>query len=96
MDGLNSFYDTDAGLDRLVRTESTAMIVDGPIHSFKEYKCQVHYKLTLLRRSLVHQVESIFAYVLPGVTILSILSPQEEHIDNIVTPQYLETFSVFN
>ena len=46
MDGLNSFYDTDAGLDRLVRTESTAMIVDGPIHSFKEYHCQVHYKLT--------------------------------------------------
>ena len=42
MDGLNSFYDTDAGLERLVRTESTAMIVDGPIHSFKEYHCQVH------------------------------------------------------
>ena len=45
MDGLNSFYGSEAGLDRLVNNESTAMIVDDPIHSFKEYHCQVHYTL---------------------------------------------------
>ena len=62
MDGLNSFYDTDAGLDRLVRTESTAMIVDGPIHSFKEYHCQVHYKLTVCITRLTYNKYHIFSY----------------------------------
>ena len=60
MDGQNSFYDTDAGLDRLVRTESTAMIVDGPIHSFKEYHCQVHYKLTVCITTI------IFSHIRPA------------------------------
>ena len=41
MDGLNSFYETDAGLHHLVSNESTAMIVDSPIHSFKDYHCKV-------------------------------------------------------
>ena len=41
MDGLNSFYNTEAGLDRLVNNESTAMIVDAPIHSFMDYHCKV-------------------------------------------------------
>ena len=59
MDGLNSFYDTDAGLDHLVRTESTAMIVDGPIHSFKGYHCQVCYKLKVCVTS------TIFSYTRP-------------------------------
>ena len=42
MDGLNSFYETDAGLHHLVSKESTAMIVDTPIHSFKDYHCKVN------------------------------------------------------
>ena len=41
MDGLNSFYDTDDGLHHLVSNESTAMIVDTPIHSFEDYHCKV-------------------------------------------------------
>ena len=41
MDGLNSFYETDTGLYHLVSNESTAMIVDTPIHSFKDYHCKV-------------------------------------------------------
>ena len=51
MDGLNSFYETDAGLHHLVSNESTAMIVDTPIHSFKEYHCKVieYTKAVVLR-----------------------------------------------
>ena len=41
MDGLNSFYETDTGLYHLVSNESTAMIVDTPIHSFTDYHCKV-------------------------------------------------------
>ena len=68
MDGLNSFYDTDAGLDRLVRTESTAMIVDGPIHSFKEYHCKVHYKLTVCVTS------TVFPHIRPAGIVFLIVT----------------------
>ena len=60
MDGLNSFYETDAGLHHLVSNESTAMIVDTPIHSFKDYHCQVHYKLTVCITS------TIFSHIRPA------------------------------
>ena len=41
MDGTNSFYDTKTGLDYLVNNKSLALLVETPIHSYKEYHCQV-------------------------------------------------------
>ena len=56
MDGLNSFYETDAGLHHLVSNESTAMIVDTPIHSFKDYHCKV---MIIKKKTIVVQFKQL-------------------------------------
>ena len=60
MDGLNSFYETDAGLHHLVSNESTAMIVDSPIHSFKDYHCKV----------IKHKKTVVFQFKQAPITLL--------------------------
>ena len=41
MDGLNSFYEIEDGLEYISKHDSVAMIYDEPFHSFKEYNCKV-------------------------------------------------------
>ena len=41
MDGLNSFGKNKDQLDKLVQSDSAALIQDIPTHNFKEYHCKV-------------------------------------------------------
>ena len=40
MDGLNSFYTTEDGLEHLVKSDSVALIFDSPI-DWDKYPCKV-------------------------------------------------------
>ena len=41
MDGLNSFFEVEDGLESIAKKDFFAMIYNNPIHSYEKYHCKV-------------------------------------------------------
>ena len=57
MDGLSSFGENKAQLDKLEKSNSLALIQDNPTHNFKEYHCKV---ISVWRDTIPFSIKSWF------------------------------------